>query len=58
MSNKAWCDLKRKGDILKLQGMYPNPKCKCQKQITFTPRQFQFEGVGFKNQKIWKFLGT
>ena len=52
MSNKAWCDLKRKGDILKLQGMYPNPKCKCQKQITFTPRQFQFEGVWFKNQKI------
>ena len=29
--------------------MCHNPKCKCQKQITFTPKQFQLEGAGFKN---------
>ena len=29
--------------------MCPNPKCKCQKQITFTPNQFQLEGGGFKS---------
>ena len=26
-----------------------NPKCNCQKQITFSPRQFQLEGNGFNN---------
>ena len=36
--------------------MCHNPKCKCQKQITFTPKQFQLEGAGFKNtmKKIFK----
>ena len=36
--------------------MCHNPKCKCQKQITFTPKQFQSEGNGFKNtmKKIFK----
>ena len=29
--------------------MCHNPKCKCQKQITFTPKQFELEGSGFKN---------
>ena len=29
--------------------MPPNPKCKCHKQITFTPNQFQHERAGFKN---------
>ena len=29
--------------------MCHNPKCKCQKQITFSPNQFQLEGSGFKN---------
>ena len=28
-----------------------NPKSNCQKQITFTPRQFQLEGNRFKNTK-------
>ena len=28
--------------------MCHNPKCKCQKQITFSPNQFQLEGAGFK----------
>ena len=36
--------------------MCHNPKCNCQKQITFTPKQFQLEGNGFKNtmKKIFK----
>ena len=28
--------------------MSHNPKCNCQKQITFTPKQIQLEGAGFK----------
>ena len=49
MSNSAWCDLNNKGNIFKLQGKCPNNKCSCQKLITFTPRQSQLEGNGFKN---------
>ena len=54
MSNGAWCDLNSKGDILKLQDRCP--KCNSQKLITFTPKQFQIEGVSIKSklQKIFK----
>ena len=48
-SRSARCDLKNKGDILKIHGCYSNPRCKCQKQFTFTPQQFQMEGAGFEN---------
>ena len=51
MSNSAWCVLNSKGDTLKLHDNCHNPKCKCQKQVTFTPRNFQMEGAGFKNTK-------
>ena len=36
--------------------MCHNPKCYCQKQITFTPKQFQLEGGSIKStlQKIFK----
>ena len=36
--------------------MCHNPKCKCQKQITFTPKRFQLEGrlIKSKLQKIFK----
>ena len=56
MFNAAWCDFSSKGDILKLHNMCPNPKLERQNQITFTPRQFQMEGAGFKNkvEKIFK----
>ena len=56
MSNSAWCNLNSKDDILKLHDKCPNPKCKCQKQITFPPRQFQLEGNQFKPtmKKIFK----
>ena len=49
MSNSAWCDLNKNCTVLKLHDMCHNPKCKCQKQITFSPKQFQLEGAGFKN---------
>ena len=52
MSNLSWCDLKNKASLLKVNDiMCPNPKCDCQKQITFTPRKFQFKGAGFKKTK-------
>ena len=48
MPNIAWCDLNN-NNILRLHDYCPNPKCKCQKQITVTPKQFQMEGSGFRN---------
>ena len=56
MSNSAWCDLNKNSTVLKLHDMCHNPKCKCQKQTIFSPRQFQLEGAGFKNtmKKIFK----
>ena len=56
MSNSAWCDLNKNCTVLKLPDMCHNPKCKCQKQITLSPNQFQLEGAGFKNtmKKIFK----
>ena len=56
MSNSAWTDLNSKGNILKLHDKCPNPKCGCQKIITFTPHQYMLEGGSIKNklQKIFK----
>ena len=58
MSNSAWCDLNKNCTVLKLHDMSHNPKCKCQKQITFSPNQFQLEGSGFKNKLKSIFRGT
>ena len=49
MSNLALCDFNKDCTVLKLHDMCHNPKCKCQKQVTFSPNQFHLEGVGFKN---------
>ena len=38
-----------KGDQLKFYDLCHNPKCKCQKQLTYTPTQFQLERAGFQN---------
>ena len=56
MSNSAWCDLNIKCTVLMLHEMCHNPKCNCQKQVTFSPRQFQLEGNGFKKtmKKVFK----
>ena len=55
MSNIAWCDLKN-DNIKRLHDFCPNPRSKCRNQITFTPKQFQLEGAGFKNtmKKIFR----
>ena len=58
MSNSAWCDLNKNCTVLKLHDMCHNRKCKCQKQITFSPNQFQMEGVGFKNTMKKFFKGS
>ena len=49
MSNSAWCDLNRK-NILRLHDYCPNSNCKCQKQITSTPKQFQLESGSIKSK--------
>ena len=56
MSNSAWCDLNKNCTVLKFHDFCHKPKCKCQKQIIFTPKQFQLEGAGFENtlKKIFK----
>ena len=56
MSNSAWTDLNSKGNILKLHDKCLNPKCGCQKIITFTPHQYMLEGGSIKSklQKIFK----
>ena len=43
---------------MKLHDLCANPKCKCQKQITFTPRQFQLVGGSIKNEPKSIFRGT
>ena len=55
ISNSAWCDLNRKGNILKLHDKSPNPKCKCQKINTFTPHQYMLEGGSIKSKLKKKF---
>ena len=56
MSNSAWCDLNKTGDILKLHDECPNHKRNCQKIITFTPHQYMLEGgsVTSKLEKIFR----
>ena len=58
MSNSAWCYLKKNCTVLKLHDFCHNPKCRCQKQITFSPNQFQLEGAGFKNTMRKLFKGS
>ena len=56
MSSSAWTDLNSKGNILQLHDKCPNPKCGCEKIITFTPHQYMFDGGSIKSklQKIFK----
>ena len=58
MSNSAWCDLNKNCTVLKLHDMCNNPKCNYEKQITFSPKQFQIEGAGFKNTMKKIFEGS
>ena len=58
MSISAWCDLNKERTVLKLHDMCHNPKCNCQKQITFSLGQFQLESNGFKNTMKKTFKGS
>ena len=58
MSNSAWCDLISKGNTLKLHDKCPNPKCACQKIVTFTPNQYMIEGGSIKSKLQKIFRGT
>ena len=58
MTNSAWTDLKSKGNILELHDKCPNPKCGCQKIITFTPHQYMLEGGSIKSKLQKIFSGT
>ena len=58
MSNLACTDLNSKGNILKLHDKCPNPKCGCQKIITFTPHQYMLEGGSIKSKLQKIFNGT
>ena len=48
MNNSAWCDLNKNCTVLKFHDARHNPKCKCQKQITFGPNHIQIKGIGFE----------
>ena len=50
MSISAWTDLNSQGKILNLHDKCPNPKCGCQKIITFTPYQYMLEGGSIKSK--------
>ena len=58
MSISAWTDLNSKGNKLKLHDKCPNPKCGCQKIITFTPHQYMLEGGSIKSKLQKIFRGT
>ena len=58
MTSSAWCDLNSKGNILKLHDKCPNPKCNCQKTITFTPHQKMLECGSIKSKLQKIFIGT
>ena len=45
----------KNNSILKLHDMCANKNCNCQKQITFTPRQYMLEGGSIKT-KLKKIL--
>ena len=54
----AWCNLNKNCTVLKLRDMCHNPKCICQKQISFTPKQFQLEDGSIKSNLQKVFRGT
>ena len=58
MSNSAWTDLYSQGNFLKLHDKCLNPKCGCQKIITFTPHQYMLEGGSIKSKLQKIFRGT
>ena len=58
MSTSARTDLNSQGNILKLHDKCPNPKCNCQKIITFTTHQYMLGGGSIKSKLQNIFKGT
>ena len=58
MSNSAWTDLNSQGNFLKLHDECPNPKCNCQKIVTFTLHEYMLEGGSMKSKLQKIFRGT
>ena len=58
MSNSTRCELNKNCTVLKLHDKCHNPKSNCQQQITFSPKQLQLEGAGFKNTMKQFFVGS
>ena len=58
MSNSAWSDFNKNCTVLKLHDICHNPKCKCQKQITFSPKQYMLESGSIKIKLKSSFRGT
>ena len=57
MSKSAGCDLIINCTVLKLHDMCHDPKCKCQKKITFTLQHIQLEGGSIKSKLQKNFQG-
>ena len=57
MSKIVWCDLNNDNN-LRLLDFCPSPKCICEKQNTFTSKQFQLEVAGFKNAMKKRLRGS
>ena len=58
MSKSACCVLNKDCTVLKVHDMCHNPECNCQKQNTFTPKQFQLEGGAIKSNLQKKYKRT
>ena len=58
ISKSAWCDLNSKGNILKIHDKCPDPKCNCQKIITFIPHQYMLKNGSIKTELQKLFKGT
>ena len=58
MITSAWCDLIKNCTLSELHDMCHNPKSNSQKQILFTPRQFQLECGSIKSKLQKIFRGT
>ena len=57
-SNTASCDLNKNCFVLELHDICHNSKCNCQKQITFSPKQFRLEGAGYDEKNIQGLLNS
>ena len=58
MGNAAWTDLNGDHRILKLLDMCDRSGCKCQKKLTFSTKEFMFEGGLIRSKLMKLFKGS